>query len=276
MSTKTTGSERRAWFRALSDLAGAPAILLDADGRLQHASDLACELFECGGEDALAARWPSISPLFGVPPASGSATVPVGEGSRRIGLELRALDADAGGGFLALLKDRGRFDPLERELLLASECRAWTHESAVLLHDLKGILNSMQISLELMSDPDAEPTQVTPEAARRERRIVMLKGDLSRLNQGLRALPGSDREGDPPMEEFDARDLLKEVLGTLRLLARRNNVEVKLESPDLPLPIRARRQWIRQALLNVATHRLNAMRAGGKLSVVAAARNGTP
>jgi signal transduction histidine kinase len=274
MSANTTGYERRAWFRALSELAGVPALLLDGGGRLEHANLLAYDLFECAGEAVLATKWASSSVLFGVPPASGTATVPVGDGSRRIGLELRALDAEAGGGYFALLKDRGRFDPLERELLLASECRAWTHESAVLLHDLKGILNSMQISLELMSDPDAEVTQLTVEEARRERRIVMLKDDLSRLNQGLRALPGSNRENDPPLEEFDARELLKEVLGTLRLLARRNNVEVKLDSPDAALPIRARRTWIRQALLNVATHRLNAMRAGGRLSVIASARNG--
>lgn len=272
MSASSTGNERKAWFRALSDLAGVPTLLLDGAGRLEHANSLAHELFECADEDVLAAKWASVSALFGVPAASGTATVPIGDGSRRIGLELRALDGDAGGGSFALLKDRGRFHPLERELLLASECRAWTHESAVLLHDLKGILNSMQISLELMSDPDAEVKQLSAEEARRERRIVMLKDDLSRLNQGLRALPGSNRESDPPTEEFDARELVKEVLGTLRLLARRNNVEVKLESPDVPLPIRARRTWIRQALLNVATHRLNAMRAGGRLSVIAAAR----
>lgn len=275
MSVSTTGNERRAWFRALSELAGVPALLLDGQGRIEYANPLAYELFECAGEAVLAAKWATISPLFGVPAASGTASVPVGGGSLRIALELRPLDAAAGGGAFALLKDRGRFDPLERELLLASECRAWTHESAVLLHDLKGILNSMQISLELMSDPDAEVKQLTAEEARRERRIVTLKDDLSRLNQGLRALPGSNRESDPPIEDFDARELLKEVLGTLRLLARRNNVEVKLESPDVPLPVRARRPWIRQALLNIATHRLNAMRAGGKLSVVATAPQGS-
>ena len=275
MSPHTAGIQRRAWFGTLSELAGVPALMLDGGGRLQHASRSAFELFECVDESALAAQWPAIAALFGDPVASGSAVVPVGNGSRQIGLELRTLDANAGGGFFALLKDRGRFDALERELLLASECRAWTYESAVLLHDLKGILNSMQISLELMSDPDVEGTQLTTEEAKRQRRIVTLKDDLSRLNQGLRALPGNDRDGDPPLEEFDARDLLKEVLATLRLLARRNNVEVRLESPDAPLPVRARRTWIRQALLNVAVHRLNAMRAGGKLSVVAAACNGT-
>lgn len=272
MSANTTDSGRQAWFRALSDLAGVPALMLDGDGRLQHSNPLAHELFECAGEEALAKKWESISASFGVPAASGSATVPVGAGSRCIGLELRALGPEAGGGHFALLKDRGRFDPLERELLLASECRAWTHESAVLLHDLKGILNSMQISLELMSDPDAQARPLTAEEARRERRVAMLKDDLSRLNQGLRALPGSDRESDPPIEDFDAREVLKEVLGTLRLLARRNNVDVKLEAPDVPLQVRARRGWIRQAFLNVATHRLNAMRAGGRLSVIATAR----
>jgi hypothetical protein len=131
----------------------------------------------------------------------------------------------------------------------------------------------MQISLELLSDPDAEVSQLSADEARREKRIAALKEDLSRINQELRALPGSDRAGDPPIEEFDAREVLKEILGVLRLLARRNNVEVRLDTPNAPLPVRARRAWLRQALLNVASHRLNAMRAGGRLSVVAAAHS---
>ena len=273
MSPSPEDNKRLAWFRALAELVATPALLLDRDGRLELANRPACELFECAGEEALAGKWTQMAGLFGSPLASGSAMVAIGDLPCLIGLELHALEADAGGGHFALLKHRGRIDPLERELLLASECRAWAHESAVLLHDLKGILNSMQISLELLSDPDADAAQLTPDEARRQRRVAALKEDLSRMNQGLRALPGGGGNGDPPIEEFDARDLLKEILGVLRLLARRNSVEVRLETPDAPLPVRARRAWLRQALLNVATHRLNAMRAGGRLSVVAAAHS---
>jgi signal transduction histidine kinase len=48
-------------------------------------------------------------------------------------------------------------------------------------------------------------------------------------------------------------------------------VELKIDLPDGSVPARGRRRWIRQALFNIAVHRLNAMRAGGLLVISARA-----
>jgi signal transduction histidine kinase len=188
-----------------------------------------------------------------------------------LNLELHVLDECAGHGHFALLKDRGAFDPVERELFLASERRGWGHQSDTLLHDLKGIMNSMQISLELLANPDGEMASMSPEEARQQRRIATIKADLARMTQALRALPGADGGGEPVATDFDARDVVREIFATLRQLVRRNNVELKLDLPDSALPVRGRRAWLKQALFNVALHRLNAMRAGGRLLVEAQA-----
>jgi signal transduction histidine kinase len=90
------------------------------------------------------------------------------------------------------------------------------------------------------------------------------------MNRALRALPGADGDEEPVITDFDAGELVREIFTTLRQLARRNNVELKIELPEGPLPARGRRAWIKQALFNVAMHRLNAMRAGGRLAVEAA------
>jgi signal transduction histidine kinase len=122
----------------------------------------------------------------------------------------------------------------------------------------------------ISDDGDAQAVGLDPEQDRRLRRIASLKDGLTRMDRALRLLPGAEGNGEPAATDFDANELIKEVFGSLRQLVRRNNVELKLRTPDAPVPISGRRPWIRQALFNVAVDRLNAMRAGGSLSVEAA------
>jgi signal transduction histidine kinase len=279
MHSETGGNHRRELFLALEEFAGTAAVLLDAKADLEYANRQACDLLDWAeGEELLKAKWKAIAPLFAFPPALPfsskphlcHAEIPLSAGSRPLSLELHALREGAGRGHFALLRDRSVLDHLERELLLASERRGWGHQCATLTHDLNGILNSMQISLELLAAADSETTDVTPEAARKRRRIATLKEDLGRMNLALRALPGADGGAEPAVTEFDARDLIKEVFAILRQLVRRNSVELKLELPEAPVPVRGQRVWIKQALFNVFVHRLNAMRAGGRLEIEAA------
>lgn len=277
MRIETGGDHRRGLFLALESFAGTAALLLDVSGKLEYGNRQACDLLDCAGEHLLKIRWKAVAPLFDLPPQLPfsakphlcNAEIPSTAGSRLLSLELHALDEDTGSGHFALLKDRSVLDHLERELFLASERRGWNHQCATLMHDLKGILNSMQISLELLSNADTESAEISPEEVRRQRRIAALKEDLARMNGALRALPGADGDADPAITEFDARDLIKEIFTILRQLVRRNNVELTLELPEAPLSARGRRAWIKQALFNVVVHRLNAMRAGGRLAVEA-------
>ncbi len=281
MRTAPETQQRRALFSALQSFAGSPALLLDAEGRFEDGNQAARDFFECASESDLDLAWTAAFSSFDWPvaqagagePQSRSASVSVNGHPRSVGLQLHALDREAGGGWFVLLKDCGVLNNLERELLLASECRGWVHRSALLVHDLRGIMNSMQISLELLSDPDAAAVP-SPEESRRQRRIASLKEDLERMNAALRALPGSEREPEPATEQFDAHELVRDVLNTVRLLARRNSVQVRIELPGTPVLLSGRREWVRQGLLNIALHRLNAMRAGGQLRVAVTTAEG--
>lgn len=281
MRTETGGDRRRGLFLALDSLAGTAALLLDAKGELEYGNRQACDLLDCAGEDLLREKWKAIAPLFDLPPYKPfsskphlcNAEIPLSAGTRLLSLELHALDEGAGRGHFALLKDRSVLDHFERELFLASERRGWSHQRETLMHDVNGILNSMQISLELLSNVDTESVEVSPEEARRQRRIATLKQDLARMNRTLRAMPGADDGAEPAIVEFDARELIEETFTSLRRLVRRNNVELKLDLPQVHLPVRGRRPWLKQALFDVALHRLNAMRAGGRLAVEAATTN---
>ncbi len=276
MRIATAKDARRGLFLALESFAGTAAVLLDAKENLEFGNEQACELLDCRGDDLLGDKWKALAPLLELPrqdslkPHLRNAQIATSAGPRLLSMELHPLDDGAGGGHFAVLRDSGVLDHLERELFLASERRGWSHQCETLMHDLKGILNSMQISLELLSNADLEAAEATPEEARRQRRIANLKEDLTRMNRALRALPGAEGDAEPAIAEFDARDLIQEIFTTLRPLVRRNNVALKLNLAQVPLCVRGRRPWIKQALFNVAVHRLNAMRAGGRLAVEAA------
>ena len=270
---------RRGLFLALESLSGTAALLLDDNGALEHANRSACDLLGCEDEASLELKWQQVAPLFGLsfqPPLTLKpqfyrANIPLADGVHPFSVELQPLHEHAGRGYFAILRDPAHLSSLERELLQASECRAWTYQRESVLHELKGILNSMQISLELMSDAEADSTAVHPEFQRRQRRVASLKDGLARVDRALKLLPGAEGNGEPPIVDFDGSDLIKEIVATLRQLARRNNVELKLDLPEGPVPARGRRRWIRQALFSIAVHRLNAMRAGGSLNIGARA-----
>jgi signal transduction histidine kinase len=276
-----TGEEgrRRSLFLVLESLSGRAAVMLDAQGNLEHGNQGACDLLDCASPDRLRARWSEIAPLLDLPSRNASAArarvckvrIVSAAQPRQLTIELHALDSEAGFGYFALLKDPLALDQFDRELILASERRGWNHQREALTHDLKGILNSMQISLELLSEPDAGPVDAASMEGRRRRRVAVLKEDLLRMDRALRLLPGAEGPADPPVTQFDLRDLIREIFASLRHLVRRNNVELQLHLPDQPLAVPGRRSWIRLALFNLAVHRLSAMRAGGSLALEAVA-----
>ena len=278
MRTGKVADHRRGLFLALESFAGRAALLLDRNANLEYGNRQTCDLLDCADEGQLGATWKVIAPLFGLPtrtPFSGkprlfNAEIPLSAGMRPMSLELHALDEAAGHGYFALLRDRSVLDHLERQLFQASERRGWDHQCVTLMHDLKGILNSMQISLELLANAEEKAADVSPAEARKRRRIATMKEDLGRMNLALRALPGADGGAEPPVTEFETCDLIRENLAILRELVRRNSIVLKLELPQTPLPARGRRPWLKQALFNVTVHRINAMRAGGRLVVEAA------
>ena len=253
------------------------ALLLDAQGAVEYGNQKALMLLDCESVEAIKVKWREIAPFFDLParqtfaskPYLCKAEIPSPTGLRRLHLELHALDEGAGFGHFAILKDPGVLDQFERELLLASERRGWTIQREALIHDLKGILNSMQISLELLTDADAEPVDASSTEGRRRRRVAVMKEDLMRMDRALRMLPGAEGPDQTAVSEFDIRDMLREIFASLRQLVRRNNVELKLDLPEVPVPARGRHAWIKLALFNVAVHRLNAMRAGGLFRVEA-------
>ncbi|HUF82217.1 MAG TPA: HAMP domain-containing sensor histidine kinase [Burkholderiales bacterium] len=273
---------------ALSKIMNVGVLLLGPSGALEFANPVASELLGCAGEQELKARWNELKRLMGLDgtPAGGSgparrvADVPLGGAVRSLRLEIHPLGEECP-ACLVLLKDRRTVDMLETDLLLASQMRSLVHVYRVMAHDLKAPLNSMQLTLELLADSVADEDRSgavthTGSRERRHRHIAILREELARLNRILQSMLDQKEPLGTVPHAFDLRELIREIARLLIPLARRQRVEIDLQMPDSEVKVSGYRDRLKQALLNVAVHRLEAMPGGGRLAIRVAMQDACP
>lgn len=97
--------------------------------------------------------------------------------------------------------------------------------------------------------------------------VVVLREELERLNRSLsdvltQTLPPTDQR-----ERFDLRDALRELGTLLAPQARRQGVAFRIRLPDSPVVLVGFRDRLKQSFLNIAVNALEAMPAGGQMSL---------
>lgn len=157
-------------------------------------------------------------------------------------------------------------DALETNLLLASQMHSQIYLQAALSHDLRAPLNAMQITLELLGETLADPT-LNPDKSSQQRCVAVMKEELARLSRGLRTVLDRNVLLNPARQEFDLRDLVKEIATLLETHARRHRLNLQCRLPDDPIKTLGQREWVKQALLNVAVNGLEATPADGCLEI---------
>jgi signal transduction histidine kinase len=271
---------------ALSRVMNVGALVLGPGGTLEFASPVACELLGFDSQAAMAARWDSLRDLLlsggdalpgGMAPARRVASIPLPGCERSLRVEAHPLCGEGGEGYLVLIKDRRTIDMLETDLVLASQMRSLAHVYRVLAHDLKGPLNAMQLTLELLADSDAR--EPSPAAAgtreRRQRYLTILRDELGRLDRTLVAMLEQKEPLGSVSAPFDLREVIQEVRRVLLPQARRQRVELKTELPETALAVSGYRDRVKQALLNLALRGIEGMPDGGRLLISASADDAT-
>ncbi len=132
--------------------------------------------------------------------------------------------------------------------------------TAGVAHEVKNPLNSMRVWLEVLKSSlaqDPEPQQAAK----------MLDSEIERLDRVVKTFLDFTRPVELQLEEMDLDALLEDALASARPAIARAGVEtVASLAKGLP-PVRADRQLLRQAVLNLVFNACEAMPAGGKLSV---------
>jgi hypothetical protein len=98
-----------------------------------------------------------------------------------------------------------------------------------------------------------------------------IRQQINRLNSTLRELLDFARQREPEIAHCEVPELLKPMIGLVRVDAQKQNIQlIEQYPPDLP-PICADAQQVQQALLNVLLNAVQAMPKGGTLTISATA-----
>jgi signal transduction histidine kinase len=180
------------------------------------------------------------------------------------------MDQSALPQYLAVIKDRDMITALENDLRTATRFYGLTILYIGATHDLRGPLNNMVVYLELLKQAARRSAQRDPESeesASQRKYIEMIQQSIYSLNSYVQALLDLTAPAKDVTSEMDVGQALTEIAGLLRAPSKLQGVTFDWQLPDKPLRVMGQPVQLRQALLNIIINALEAMPAGGPLTV---------
>jgi signal transduction histidine kinase len=161
------------------------------------------------------------------------------------------------------------YDALETELLLASQMRSLDIVRRAYAHDVRGPLNAMQLSVELLCGLllDVGAGEAPGGTAAWQRHVSVLREELAKLNRTLQSLLDQELPLDSVRRRFEPVSLVREVAAALRGQAARQRVAIGVETFEQQLMVDGCRERVKQALLNMALHGLEGSPDGGRCTI---------
>jgi signal transduction histidine kinase len=273
----------------LAQLLGPGVMSLGPGGGVGFADRRALELLGCAGARELERLWEELRsrlenaglswngaggdagavalelPVAESPQPGEASGAPPATTARRLLFDLRRYP---GGGGILLIQDLGTLAGLESDLRLTAQMRSVAQISPAVAHDLRAPINAMVFNLEILLEMIASGRAADPGARDKLLRYVnVLKEELSRLHQGLETFLAYISPRSDKVETLDLREASRELASLLVAPARKEQVQVKAELPEQPVPAEANRYLLRQALLHVALAALAGVPKQGTLHV---------
>lgn len=251
-------------------------ILTAGDGSVDFMGGYARELLGYQGEEGeatLAYLMSALGEARAQAQATGrTVTMDVREGGPGGGRELRAhvqaMDPEGNEGFVIILREKRVEEALETDLRQAAQLRSLMRLYVGVAHDLKTPINAIVLNLELLKDSLREAQgQGVPPTTEQLVSLQVLEGELARLRRALQSLLTQTAPGKEMKEPFSLGDLLEEIRHLLEPQARQQRVTLELRMPKNGVAVLARRDVVKQAILNLAVNALEAMPAGGSLAL---------
>jgi signal transduction histidine kinase len=142
---------------------------------------------------------------------------------------------------------------------VASRLAAISRISGGVAHEIKNPLNAISLRLDLLR-AHAEPQQdgLIPE-------IDILSNEVRRLDRVVKTFLDFSRPLEVRFADVDLGALAGEVANLMTPQARTSGVEMQFEAPAEPALMRGDADLLKQAILNLVTNALEAMKGGGVL-----------
>jgi len=228
--------------RLLGEVLQAGVVMLDAEQRCRFASPRACAHFGEADEAALVEGWDAIRAFLdlddiaalraGDAPLQRRCDVATSSGTRKLRLEVHAVGNGGPARYLMLLRERTLLDGTDRMQLMASECETNRHVIGSLVHDAKGPLNNLHLTLALLASALArmDGSDAPAETLARCRGYVdVMQTEEARLAGCLSDIHALAHRGDGTLEPVDVGALLRKVAQVLRHEVRLHEAKLQVD-----------------------------------------------
>jgi signal transduction histidine kinase len=168
-------------------------------------------------------------------------------------------------GTLVTLRDTESAMQLGQELEVSRRLGAIGRLTAGVGHEVKNPINAMVVHLELLRAKLSG--EGAGELSGAQRHVDILAGEMQRLDRVVQTLADFSRPMEMHLQEHDMRKVVGAVMDLTAVEMADNGVQVTMDAPDEPIPVRVDAEQIRQALLNLLLNGMQAMPEGGAMRV---------
>jgi signal transduction histidine kinase len=152
---------------------------------------------------------------------------------------------------------------------VASRLAAISRLTGGVAHEIKNPLNAISLRLDFLR---AKLGQSDEEELIKD--IDVLSKEVGRLDRVVKTFLDFSRPVEVNFADVDLTELTREVADLMMPPAQLAHVAMDLESPSGPVPLRGDPDLIKQAVLNLVTNAIEAMKEGGSLHLKTACNNG--
>jgi signal transduction histidine kinase len=149
---------------------------------------------------------------------------------------------------------------MESQLDVASRLTAISRITGGVAHEIKNPLNAIGLHLDLLRERLGGPEEEL------HAEIDVLSKEVHRLDRVVKTFLDFSRPVDVRLEEVDLAALVREVADLMTPQARLAHITVQCDAPDgQGTEMRGDPDMLKQAILNLVTNALDAMKDGGNL-----------
>jgi signal transduction histidine kinase len=158
---------------------------------------------------------------------------------------------------------------LASQLDVASRLAAISRLTGGVAHEIKNPLNAIALRLDFLREKLREPGEEDL-----VKDIEVLSREVQRLDRVVKTFLDFSRPVEVHFADVDLAKLTREVADLMTPPAQLAHVTMEVESPFGPVPLRGDADLIKQALMNLVTNAIEAMKQGGSLRLKTACSNG--
>jgi signal transduction histidine kinase len=159
---------------------------------------------------------------------------------------------------------------LASQLDVATRLAAISRLTGGVAHEIKNPLNAIALRLDFLR----EKLREGPGEEDLDKDIDVLSREVQRLDRVVKTFLDFSRPVEVHFENVDLAALTREVADLMTPPAQLAHVALSVESPTGPVPLRGDADLIKQAVLNLVTNAIEAMKDGGSLRLTTGCDNG--